>query len=188
MEVQGKYEKFFGLRMFTYFSLIEYKHTCKITSWAILADTNNKFVPTVYKEDYLGTVLNCKFKMYKIINKDENTLRKSDNPFATVVLTVLTALKKGKIDELERLDLTMDIVKDLLGKNYPKDKISNILRFWRNYVRFNSDIQPIFVYEFDSITNNTKPMGLLELMVQDGVAKGVGKGVAKELKCIGKSV
>ena len=31
-------------------------------------------------------------------------------------------------------------------------------------------------------------MGLLELMVQDGVAKGVGKGVAKELKCIGKSV
>jgi methylmalonyl-CoA mutase N-terminal domain/subunit len=43
--------------------------------------------------------------MYKVIDQDENALRMNDNPFAMVILTVLLALKKQKVEEVELIDL-----------------------------------------------------------------------------------
>ncbi len=101
IEVQGTPTKTFAERMFIYNYRLRDKYNRKITAWAILADRNKKFLPRHFKESYLGTTLTYEFNMLKIINQDEEALRKMDNPFAIVILTVLLALKKTKTNEIE---------------------------------------------------------------------------------------
>ena len=102
--------------MFIYFYRIRDKYHREIVAWAILTDSNKKFVPTEYKESFLGTSISYQFNMLKTINQNEETLRQSDNPFSIVMLTVLLALKKKKVPELKLVDLKMDIVKELYKK------------------------------------------------------------------------
>ena len=139
VEAQGKPEKNFSERMYIYNYRIRDKFNCKITAWAILLDKNKKFLPTYFKESFLGTTLTYEFNMLKIINQDEEALRKMDNPFAIVILTVLLALKKTKNNELELIDLKMDLVKELMKRNIEKKKIKALMNFLQYYVRFNTE-------------------------------------------------
>ena len=97
VEVQGSHDKTFAKRMFTYFYRILDKYDRPITALAILTDKNKSFHPTFYKYEFLETSVLYKFKTYKALDADIQELEKSDNPFASVIEVVQTALKKGRI-------------------------------------------------------------------------------------------
>ena len=166
VEVQGSNDKFFEKRMFTYYYRILDKYDREITSVAIFTDKRKNFRPSVYKKDFLGASIIYKFNVYKVLDAKVEDLEKSNNPFASVIEVVLTALKKGKISENSLYDLKMKLLRKLYAKNFSREKISALLRFLKLYVRFeNKELISKFDEELDKITNQSNTMGLKEFVL-----------------------
>ncbi len=179
IEVQGKSEKAFSERMFTYYYRIRDKYQRKITAWAILTDKNKSFCPSSFQESFLGTSTLYQFNIYKVILQNEAALRLSNNPFSIVVLTVLLALKKSKSNELELIDLKMDLVKHFIQKSITKEKIRALMNFLKHYVRFNSENTLIFEQKLEHFTGKTYPMGIEQFLLHRAETKGEKKGERK---------
>ncbi len=185
VEVQGYTDKEFAKRMFTYFYRILDHYDKAVTCITIFTDSNKNFAPSTYSYNFLGTEALFKYNTYKIIGQDEDELRKSDNPFALVILTALLALKRGEVTEETLLGFKMGLVKTLFQKQIPKPKIEAILIFLKNYVRFgNAEIMAKFEKEIDLITNKHTTMGIKELVLQraknEGIEIGIEQGIEKE--------
>ena len=114
--------------------------------------------------------------MLKIITQDEEALRKMDNPFAIVILTVLLALKKTKNNELELIDLKMDLVKELMKRNIEKKKIKALMNFLQYYVRFNTENTLIFEEKLEQFKGKIYPMGIEQLLLHQAEVKGEKRG------------
>jgi len=189
IEVQGYRDTDFPKRMFTYFYRIMDKFNKAVTSIAIFTDINKHFKPSEYRYSFMGVENTFKYNTYKIIDQDEDALLKSENPFAIVVLTVLLALKKGKLPEEDILSLKVALARALLRKAIPKKKARAMMNFLRYYVRFEKPENAIkFDQEINILTNkNLATMGIEEFLLQRAEKKGrqVGRKEAiKETKAI----
>jgi hypothetical protein len=96
---------------------------------AILTDKSKTFRLDRYEREFLETSLHFKFKTYKVLDVNVDELEASNNPFASVILVVKTALRKGAISDEHLFDLKVELVRKLLKKNFPKPKIDALLRF-----------------------------------------------------------
>ena len=185
IEVQGSSDGEFGQRMFQYFYRIYDKYQQPITAVAILTDRNKKFRPQKFEQTYLGTTIRYDFNMYKILAQSEKELLESDNPFAMVVLTVLVALKKGKLTEDELFNEKIALARRLLQRQLSKDKIRALMNFLKLYIRFSSNEKVAkFEKELETLTNKTKKtMGIEEFVLaraeRIGEKKGIEKGIEK---------
>jgi hypothetical protein len=184
IEVQGSRDKNFAKRMYTYHSRIFDKYDKPITSLAILTDTNKTFKPNVYEYEFMGNSLRYQFNVYKVLDANENDLKQSENPFAVVVRVVQTALKKDKLSENQLFELKMELVRELLKKNFPKEKIRCLLQFLKLYIRFdNQELINKFEIELDNIKNRQTTMGLEEFVLDRAKRIGLKQGLeqGKEL-------
>lgn len=180
IEVQGATDRHFGLRMFQYFYRILDKYQKPITAFAILTDRNKQFKPTHYEQQFLGTNLRYEFNSYKILDQDDAVLLEAHNPFAMVILTVKTALKKRKLSEEQLFKLKIDLAKRLLLKQLSKEKIRALMNFLKLYVRFgNEEFIGKFDQEVDTITNQSKTMGIEEFVLARAERIGELKGIKK---------
>ncbi len=182
VEVQGYNDADFAKRMFTYFYRIYDRYNKPVTCIAIFTDGNKSFRPAEFNYNFLGTKNSFSFNTYKIIDQDEDELRKSDNPFAIVILTALLALQKGKVVEEELLTLKNNLLKALFKKDILKNKILSLMTFLRLYVRFeNAELTAKFDYEIDLVTNKHKTMGIVEFVLEraknEGVEIGLEQGI-----------
>jgi len=166
IEVQGYNDPEFRERMFTYYYRIRDKYRKSLTAWAIFTDSNKNFRPDQFEDSFLGTSINYRFNTYKILDQDAGDLTKNTNPFASVIHTVLLALRKGKGDEAELLNLKLDLVRHLLNKGFKKQKIRALMNFLRFYVRLNPEKSAIFEKQLETITGKTYPMGIEELILE----------------------
>ncbi|MBE9466506.1 hypothetical protein ACFP1I_23915 [Dyadobacter subterraneus] len=180
IEVQGYDDKDFAKRMFTYFYRILDKYGKPVTAIAIFTDTNKKFHPNVYEYKYLGSKIIYEFNTYKIIEQDETALIENENPFAIVVLTVLLALKKKKLDDESLFDLKYSLAKNLLMRKIPEKKIDDLLIFLQRYITFADQGYNVkFDKEIGALTGNQKSMGIREMVLDKAEKKGIEKGVEK---------
>ena len=179
VEVQGYKDKAFEERMFTYYYRIKDRYQREITAWAILTDANKKYNPNTFTSQFLGTEITYKFNVYKILELDEVTLRQSDNIFATIVLTVLLNLKNKTSEEKKLIELTLDIIKNLYKKGFPKQKVRSVMNFIQYYVRFNPENSIIFEKEIDNIKGKTGTMGIEQFLLDRATKKGIEKGIEK---------
>jgi hypothetical protein len=177
VEVQGSRDKEFGKRMFTYYYRILDKYDKEITAVAIFTDTNKKFKPRLYERKFMKTNLLFEFNTYKVLEQDPQKLADSDNPFALVILTAFTAIKKGKITQEELFDLKVELAKLMLSRQIPKDKIRGMMNFLKLYVRFGNDENlSKFDEVIDEITNKPKKtMGIVEFVIDREVRMSVKK-------------
>jgi predicted Rdx family selenoprotein len=187
IEVQGSTDKAFEKRMFKYYYRILDKYDRDITSLAILTDKSKSFHPRMYKKEFIGSSVDFRFNVYKVLDADEKELEKSENPFASVILVVLTALKKGKISENSLFDLKKQLLKKLHAKDFSREKITALLRFLKLYVRFESkELISKFDEELDKITNRPNTMGLKEFVLdrerrmarKEGREEGIEQGMS----------
>lgn len=178
IEVQGSKDDEFSHRMFQYFYRIYDKYQCPLTAFAILTDRNRKFRPQKFEQTYLGTTLRYDFNLYKILEQDETVLLENNNPFAMVVLTVLVALKKGKLTEDELLGEKLTLAKRLLKRQFSKDKIRALMNFLKLYVRFGNTEKAIkFDEELAILTyKNKKTMGIEEFVLARAERVGEKRG------------
>lgn len=187
IEIQGYDDTDFGKRMFTYFYRILDKYGKPVTAIAVFTDTNKKFKPQVYEYDYLGTKITFQFNTYKIIEQEEKVIEKSKTPFAIVILTVLLALKSGKLGDAELFKLKFSLAKKLLDRKFSKPKIRGLMNFLKFYVHFED---PKYNYNFDEaievISKNKTTMGIEEMILErarkEGLQKGLEEGLEKGLE------
>ncbi len=183
VEVQGYTDTTFEKRMFTYFSRIFDRYEQPITAFAILTDDQKTFRPAVFEQSFYGTTLMYRFNSYKVLDQDADLLDANPNPFAAVILTVLTALKKKKINESELLTLKIDLARRLLAKPFPKDKIRVLMNFLKSYIRFKKpETGVIFEDEYDKLTDRRQTMGIEEYLLYRAEKLGERKGEKKGLK------
>lgn len=183
VEIQGYDDKDFAKRMFSYFYRILDKYGKLVTAIAIFTDTNKKFKPDLYEYEYLGTTATFHFNTYKVIEQDEAILAKSSNPFAMIVLTVLSALKsKNQTDEY-LLGLKLRIARNLLDRDISPGKIRALMTFLKLYVNFaDPQTNAKFVHEISLITENRKTMGIEEMVLERAKKEGLEKGLETGLK------
>ncbi len=113
----------------------------------------------------------------------------NENPFALVVLTAKTALSgRGIKNSLERdkqlLDLKIELAKQLLNRQIPKEKIRVLMNFLRYYTRFeNPEIHSKFEQAVEVLTERNTTMGIEELLLdrakKQGLKAGIEKGIEK---------
>ena len=178
IEVQGSRDKTFAKRMYTYHSRIFDKHDKPITSLAILTDTYKSFKPNVYEYEFMGNSLRYQFNVYKVLEANAEELKQSNNPFAVIIRVVQTALKKGSLSEKKLLGLKIELVKELLKKNFPREKIRSLLQFLKLYIRFeNQELIDKFDTEVEQITNRQTTMGIEEFVLDRAKRMGLKQGL-----------
>lgn len=187
VEVQGSRDADFGLRMFQYYYRIYDKFKRPITAFAILTDTNKRFRPKQFEQEFLGTSVRYVFNTCKVADQSEEMLIESTNPFAMVILTTLAALKKGKMTEAELFSEKIDLARRLLNLNLSKDKIRVLMNFLKLYVRFgNEERSSKFDEAVEQLTNKPKStMGIEQFVLERerriGEEKGLEKGIEKAI-------
>jgi predicted transposase/invertase (TIGR01784 family) len=181
VEVQGYRDKHFEERMFTYYYRIKDKYQKDIAAWAILTDDKIHYKPYQYTSDYLGTELTYKFNVYKVLEQDEETLKNSNNIFASIILTVLINLKSEAKEEKNLVQLNLEIVRNLLKKGFPKQKVHSAMNFIRFFVRFSDENKEIFHREIEQITGKTYTMGIEQLLLENATKRGIEK---KEIEIV----
>ena len=181
IEVQGYQDRDFAKRMFTYFYRILDKYDKPVTAIVIFTDDNVKFHPSVYEYEYLGTRNTFNFNTFKVIEQEEESLSKDENPFAIVILTVLLALKKKKLDDESLFGLKYSLAKNLLQRNISKRKMDDLMIFLQLYVTFaDSEYNVKFESIIDELTETWKAMSLREMVLdvvkKEGREEGIEKG------------
>jgi predicted transposase YdaD len=195
IEVQGYKDPAFEERMYIYHYRIFDRYRKHIAAMVILSDEFKTYHPTQYYSEFLGTESIFRFKTYKILDQDEAALNKSKNPFAFVILAALLALKKRKTknneDENDLLQLKIELARKLLDQQFSKPVIRGLYYFIRNYVIFeNKENDRIFDKTIASITDKSKTMGIVEMIIERekkasheaGIEKGMEKGLEKGLE------
>ena len=183
IEVQGKADKTFAERMYTYFARIFDKYHRSITAFAILADRSKSFNPTQYSQDFLGTSLVYRFNNYKVLAQNSSELATSNNPFAAVSLVVQLALQKKKLTEEDLFSLKLELAKALLVKSFDKQKIRQLLNFLRYYIRFEQEETIVkFDKALDILTNSRQTMGLEQFLLDRAERKGIEQGLEKGIE------
>lgn len=180
VEVQGYDDKDFAKRMFTYFYRILDIYEKPITAIAIFTDTNKKFHPKLYVYEKLGTKITYQFNTYQIIEQDEKALARNNNPFAIVILTVLLALKRKKLDDDDLLQLKIQIFRNLHARNIDETKmrgLSTFLNLYMHFAKLETSIK--FEQEIQILTENRKTMGLEEMVLDRAKKLGMKEGMEK---------
>jgi len=168
VEVQGYTDDAFARRMFTYFYRILDSYNKPVTCIAILTDNKKAFKPREYYYNCLGTENNFKYNTYKVLEQNEDQLRGDSNPFAMAILTVYTALLKGRLADEDLLYLKIELYKTFIRAQLPRKKISALLYFLKNYVRFeNNKINAKFEHEIDIINDKSSVMGIEQYLIQE---------------------
>jgi hypothetical protein len=183
LEVQGYRDNHFARRMFEYYARIWDKYGRPIVAFAIFTDSERGFHPGVFQQSFLGTSLCYKFNTYKILDQSEAALAEDSNPFAMVVLTVKTALKRKKLNSHELYNLKLSIARRLVASKIDKVKIGKMMDFLRNYVRFGDpEMSDNFDKEISVITKNSESMGIQEFLLTRAKSEGAKEHVVELIK------
>ena len=200
VEVQGYSQAIFTRRMFTYYYRILEKYNMPVTSMVIYLGKRNKSNASFYNSDFLGTKIRFDFNTFYVGEQKEDELRKSENPFAVIVLTALLALKhKNNIQKL--FDHKIALIRNLLQAGFNKKYTRKLLNFVRLYIDFEKNEQSANFENEIKLLTNKKPgtMGILEqvreLLKERERREGERKGelqaktsIAKKLKSSGVSL
>ncbi|MCU0444355.1 MAG: Rpn family recombination-promoting nuclease/putative transposase [Microscillaceae bacterium] len=183
IEVQGYVDLAFPARMFTYFYRIRDRWQKEVMALAILTDEKPDFQPNKYVYQYQDTYLEYHFGTFKLLQKTEDELDITQNPFSVVMLTAQKALQKKNLSDRKILDWKVSLVRKLYAEGYESDKIRKILNFIRYYVRFKEVATSIdFEKNIESITKNRKNMGIEEAILQEVTEKAEKKGIEKGIE------
>lgn len=124
IEVQSQKDDDFEQRMFTYHYRIYDKYGQHPVSLAVLADDNERWLPTGYRVDSWGCRLQLDFRMVKLLAFETAlaSLQANTNPFA--ILTVAHILtKRTKKKPQDRYDAKFTLIRLLYERGWDKEEM-----------------------------------------------------------------
>jgi hypothetical protein len=181
VEVQGRYQKDFPRRMFTYYYRILDKYNRRISAYAVFTDGYKMKRPDRYETSYQGTSLTYRFNTYQLALQNEEELLESGNPFAIAVLVGRAAFIGSKYgdsqeSEAELMSFKLQLLRKLTERRIKRKKIRALMNFLRYYVRFENDDNNVkFEQEIQTVTGRSEAMGIEELLLDRATRQGEQK-------------
>ncbi|MBC7472815.1 MAG: hypothetical protein H7263_00880, partial [Candidatus Sericytochromatia bacterium] len=83
---------------------------------------------------------------YKVLEQNQELLKKSNNIFAFLVLAVLYSLK-AKDNQKTKLKFKVELTKILVERNYSQDEITELFEFINLFLSFSSEKYDNLFYE-----------------------------------------
>ncbi len=130
IEVQGYREKNFAERIFIYTYRIFNRYNKEVVSVVILTDPDPGYRPNRYSRQRWGFRLEMEYPLVKLVDyrTSREVLETSNNPFALVTQASLRYIEnRGKEEKL--YDTKKELIRTLLKKQYPKNRIRTVLKF-----------------------------------------------------------
>ncbi len=147
IEIQGYSEDDFSERMFTYYYRISDLHrTRNITAISVYTEDNQTFKPNSFENKVFGTEITYKYNTYKVLEQNQEILKKSNNIFAFLVLAVLYSLR-AKDNQKKKLKFKIELTKILVERNYSQDEITELFEFINLFLSFGSEKYDNLFYE-----------------------------------------
>ena len=165
VEAQSYPDPDFAERMYIYQYRIRDLHRRNITALAILADDNARYRPEAYQYEFMGTRLEYRFRVCKIMELSIAELEASENPFALALAAAWYGLRKNSRDDEQRLSFKIQLVRRLLNRQVKRERIRRLLEFIKFYAKF--DRQEFYDHFEHIIQPNREKMGILELVEQE---------------------
>ena len=152
VEIQGKQDPNFSLRMYMYYNLIFSRYGHRITALAISTSSTTPTNFGVYILSLYGTELRYKYNTYEIAAQDEQTLIDSDNIFALFVLANYYTIKTRscKDNQQKRLDYKKKLYELAWERNIPVQVIDKLLIFVHEIMKLDLS----FEMQFESFTKS----------------------------------
>ncbi|BAV07208.1 hypothetical protein FLA_3231 [Filimonas lacunae] len=178
VEIQGYPDTLFAARMYTYFYRICDKFQREVTTLAIYTDNDEHYHPDRYVYECHGTSFVFRFNTYKVKGQDIELLEQCNNPFATVILAVLTSLQQKEYSQGRLFELYVVLVRKLFQKSYSKEKIDKLVQFIKRHANFgDSELIHKFEEEIEVFNQKLEHMGIYEeiLQYETGIAEARGE-------------
>lgn len=196
IEVQGYEDREFAKRMYQYINRIYDKYNKKIYPLAIYTHGVENNQPDRYEERFYGMLLVYKFPIYKAIEQDEAKLEAEVNPFATVILAALYALK-AKEDEEQRFIFKQRLSKLLFKKGWKREKIVELFYYIDNIIILKDEEKNrILLSEFENVMNEEEnemkftfdETNYAQVLRKNALAQGMEKGMEKGIYMVARNL
>jgi len=130
IEIQGEEDADFAKRMYIYNYRIFDRYDRRVASLAVLTDDRPQWRPSSHAYEPWGWRTGIEFPIVKLLDyeRDRQTLEKSSNPFAIVVMAQLQSLAT-RHDPKERLRSKLALVRMLYERGYSRQDILHLFRF-----------------------------------------------------------
>lgn len=184
VEVQGTPDKNFSKRMFIYACRIYDRYQQPLVSCAVLTDEKKQWRPSYYEVATYGTKIRLDFLVLKLIDYhgQKAELERSKNPFASVLLSQLTALETKKLPNNEKLNIKYNLTKRLYGKGYHKETIKKLYLFLDWLIHLSPEFELEYkqaVYQLEESIKMRYISTIERMGIEEGLQKGLQKGKAE---------
>ncbi|WP_218814203.1 hypothetical protein [Rickettsiella endosymbiont of Dermanyssus gallinae] len=184
VEIQGKKEDKFPIRLFQYYYRLFELRKKPIITLAILTDDNKSWHPKNYYTEVLDfPVLTFNFQTHKLLdyqNKKQD-LDKSTNPFAIVVLAHL-AFIDTKNDPEARFQMKFRLTRRLYEKGYNRGYVINLFKVIDWILVIPRELALEFrakIHELEGAKKVSYITSIEQLGREDGLKQGIQQGVEK---------
>lgn len=177
IEVQGEPDEALPSRMYIYATRLHDKYRKPILSCAILTDTSQNWRPDHYESNFLGSKLRLDFQVIKLLDYQDRILEleSSKNPFASVILIQLEALKTKRKPAEERKELKIKLTKRLYNKGFSKVQIRGLYSFIDWLINLPNELEQNYFEEVYELEVNTMPY--ITSIERFGIEKGMQQGL-----------
>ncbi|MCW5933071.1 MAG: Rpn family recombination-promoting nuclease/putative transposase [Fimbriimonadia bacterium] len=185
IEIQAQSEEEFPQRMWEYFYRLMDRYRRPVVSVALLADENRAWRPSTFQYEGWGTRLQFEFRSIKLIDYSENleSLARSKNPFALVILAYLKALR-ARGDARLLLEEKIALARSLSQRGYNVRAGLQLLALLDRLVALPAELELAYeqylqewteMPETELISNFERRMR--ERYLQEGIAAGEHRGM-----------
>lgn len=179
IEIQGQRESGFALRIYVYHYRIFDRYRAPVATFVILADDDENWRPSEYREELLGTKVGFEFPAIKLIDYRArlDELQRSDNVFAIVTLAQLAAMETRK-DSGDRLSRKFALTRRLYERGFDKRRVIGLFRFLDWVLVLPAELALEFRDKLSKYEEERK-MPYVTSIELIGIAKGIAKGKAE---------
>jgi hypothetical protein len=179
-DVQHQKDSDFEERMFVYYYRIFDKYRKDVASIAVLADKDSEWRPNQYRRAVWGSEVTRTFEVVKLLDYQdtEEELKKSNNPFALVVLAQLAAMK-SRPNNRARLIKKIELFKFLLNQGWTEDKIQNMYLFLDAILMLSKELNIEYIDTAKEIEGGHN-MHIVSSAEQYGFNRGINEGITQE--------
>lgn len=168
VEFQGYYDPEFPKRMFQMCYRIEEKYHKPLTAVVLYTDTNRSGHFKQYHQSFMGTELIYRFNTFVLMDNPPDILIKLENIFARALEAAWQGLENPQREGFDLLESKLNLIRPLLNKGYPRDKIRKLIDFVKYYKAFQSQkLTNLLEKELDLIYQNRQPMGITEAILHE---------------------
>ena len=186
VEVQSQAEADFAERMYIYNYRLHDRYHRQIASLAVLADETRNWRPTEFGYNLWGCEVGIKFPVVKLLDyrADWESLEKSNNPFAMVIMTHLKSLETRQ-DDQGRLAAKLGLMRRLYQRGNDRRDIVNLFRFIDWVIQLPPELNAAFwqgLSEIEEVRSMPYITSVERIGMQRGFEQGMQQGMQQGIQ------